>query len=84
MPDYRIFHMSDEGHIKDAAVIVCSSIEELKDFILHYLISDRNIEVWNGADMVYKSPSLFLHRNLAASLTSKSASKEADDVLPLS
>ena len=83
MPDYRIFHMSHEGQIKDAAVIVCRSIEELKDFILHYLISDRNIEVWSGADMVYKSPDFFLHRNLAASLTSRSALKESDDVSPL-
>ena len=80
MPDYRIFHMSSQGHIKDAATIVCRSIDELKDFILHYLISDRDIEVWNGAEMVYKSPNLFLHRNLAASLTSRSALKEPDDV----
>ncbi len=84
MPDYRIFHMSDQGHIKDAAVIVCSSIDELKDFILHYLISDRNIEVWSGAELVYKSPNLFLHRNLAVSLTYKSGLKESDDVSSLS
>ena len=84
MPDYRIFHMSDQGHIKDAAIIVCSSIDELKDFILHHLVSDRNIEVWNGADMVYRSQTPVLHRKLAASLTSNSGLKASDDVSPLS